>query len=103
MQAIDYSGNKSYNITTNGTTSLPGSFVLIAIVVNTKGASSNNAKIYDNDSTEAGTGDPDDLKGTLDTVNTLGRVEYGIPMYKGIYIVLASGTAADLTVVYRDM
>lgn len=106
MNPNEASANKTYNITTNGTTFIPlpanpaGKLVLVRIVVNTKGASSNTATIYDSNET-LGTA-PELRKGALDTVNTLGSVEYGFPMYNGIYIVVATGTAADMTVVYKE-
>ena len=93
--------NKTLNIKTNGTTVIAGKFLLVAIVVGVKGASSNTAAIFDSTVT-LGT-DSDYAKGILDTVNTLGRVEYGIPMFNGIYIVTATGTAPDLLVIYRDL
>lgn len=105
MNPNEASANKTYNITTNGTTVIPvpsnptQKLVLVRIVVNTKGASSNTAAIYD--STETLGANDEYKKGTLDTVNTLGNVEYGFPMYNGIYIITATGTAADLTVVYK--
>lgn len=94
------SANKSINITTNGTTVLPGKLVLIAVVVNTKGASSSVATIYDSNATIGANAQY--KKATIDTVNTVGRLDYGIPMYNGIYIVTATGTAPDLTVIYAD-
>jgi len=93
--------NKTYNIKTNGITTLPGKFLLVAIIVGTKGASSNTAAIYDSTATLGA--ESTLAKGILDTENTLGRVEYGIPMFNGIYIITAVGTAADLLVIYRDL
>jgi len=93
--------NKTYNIKTLGTTTLPGKFLLVAIIVGTKGASANTATIYD--STTALGAESSLERGILDTVNTLGRVEYGIPMFNGIYIVTATGTASNLLVIYRDL
>jgi len=69
---------------------------LIRIVVNTKGASSNTAKIYDSADTE------ENLKGTLDTTANVGAIEYGFPLYNGLRIVTAAGTAPDITVVYAE-
>jgi hypothetical protein len=98
------SATRSYNITGNGTTTLNvpnnplGKLILIALVINTKGGSSNTAKIYD--SNESIGANSDYLKATLDTTDRVGRVDYGIPMTNGIYIVTSAGTAADITVLY---
>lgn len=98
---------KSYNIRTNGTTIIKapqnptGKLLLIGIVVNTKGASSNVAIIYDSNATLGAL--EDNRKGTLDTVNTLGRIDYGILMENGIYIVTQVGTAPDMTVIYQEV
>ena len=94
MNPNEASANQTYNITTNGVTNLVGKFVLVAIVINTKGTSSNTLTIYDSDSTT------ENKKGKLDTTASIGRIEYGIPMYKGIYLVTATGTAPDVTVIY---
>lgn len=107
MNPYAASANKSYNITANGTTVIPvpanptGKLVLISIVVNTKGGSGNTAQIYD--STQALGANTDYKKGTLDTVNTLGTVTYGILIERGIYIVTGGGTTADLTVVFAEV
>ena len=93
------SANKYKNITTNGLTSTPGKSVLIAIVINTKGASSNTAKIYDDITGEE---TPGQLVATIDTTATIGRIEYGIFMSKGINIRTATGTPADITVIYAE-
>ena len=106
MNPHEASANKTYNITQNGTTFIPlpanpaGKLVLVRIIVNTKGASSNTAAIYDSNETIGANNER--KKGTLDTVNTIGSIEYGLPMFNGIYIVVATGTAADMTVVYAE-
>ena|SRR3990167_521843 len=93
------SANKSRNITTNGLTSISGKLILIAIVINTKGASSNTAKIYDD---VYGEETPEKLKATIDTTDRVGRIDYGIPMYEGINIRTATGTASNITVIYAE-
>jgi len=93
------SNNKSKNITTLGLTSISGKLVLIAIVINTKGGSSNTAKIYDDANGEE---TPEKLKATIDTTGAVVRLDYGIIMYEGINIRTATGTPADITVVYSD-
>lgn len=100
MNPNEASANKTLNINTNGTTVLAGKFVLLRLIINTKGASSNVATIYD--STEALGANAERKKGTVDTVNTTGNIELGYPVYDGIYIVTATGTAADLTLVYAE-
>jgi len=106
MNPNEASANKTYNITTNGTTFIPipanpvGKLILIRLVINTKGASSNTATIYDSNET---LGEDAELrKGKLDTTVDPGSFEYGFPMYNGIYIVVATGTAPDITVVYAQ-
>ena len=100
MNPNEASGNKTYNITTNGVTTLPGKVVLIRVVVNKKGSSSNTATIYD--STEALGADPELKKATIDTTANVGALEYGFPCFNGIYIDVATGTAPDLTIVYKE-
>ena len=97
MNPNESSANEWKNITTNGLVSIPGKFVLIAVVVNTRGGSSNTVKIYDDVSGEE---TPEQLIGTLDTTASVGRVPYGLPIYRGINIRMATGTAANLTLIY---
>ena len=80
-----------------GLTSTPGKFVLVAIVINTKGGSSNTVKIYDDVSGEE---TPEQLIATIDTTEAAKRLDYGLPMYRGINIRVATGTAANLTLIY---
>ena len=94
------SANKTYNITGNGTTILPGKFVLIALIVGTKGGTGHTATIYDSNATLGA--DPERKKATIDTVNTFGRIELGFPVFNGIYIVHDGGTTPDITVLYAD-
>src|SRR3990167_2829376 len=100
MNPNEASANKTYNITTNTTTVIPGKFVLVRIIVNKKGASSNTATIYD--STEALGVNSDYKKGIVDTTDKVGNIECGFPVFNGIYIVTETGTAPDLTVVYAE-
>lgn len=81
------------NITTNTTTVLKtGPGILGAITINTKGASSNTATIYDN---TAGSGTK---IGTIDTTVGVGTLAYDLAFTTGLTIVTATGTAPDLTV-----
>lgn len=95
MNPLDASANQHYNVTTLGDTTLTGKLVLVRIVVNKKGASSNTATVYD--------GSDSDVKiGIIDTTDRVGSIEYGLPCLTGIKISVATGTAPDLTVVYRE-
>lgn len=100
MNPNEASANKTYNLNTNGVTIIPGKFVLVRLIINTKGASSNTVTIYDSNTTIGA--NADQKKGTVDTVNTTGNIELGYPVLNGIYIVSATGTAADITLVYAD-
>ena len=95
---MDNSANKFKNITTNGNTIVDESVELVALVLNTKGASSNTAKIY------LGTVvDPQNVIGTIDTTVTPDRFDYGIPCPSGVLVVTATGTAPDITLIYRPL
>lgn len=96
MNPNEASANLTRNITNNTTTKISGKFVLLAIVINTKGASSNIAKIYDSVNSD------ERLQGTLDTTVEIGRIEYNVPMLNGIRIVTEVGTPADLTLIYAE-
>jgi hypothetical protein len=96
MNKTDYNSNLSLNLKANGDTVIAGKYDLIAVVINTKGGSSNTLKIYDN---TAGT---DGIRASIDTTASVGRLEYGIPFLDGIHIVIATGTAPDITVIYRE-
>lgn len=98
MNPNNLSANQSQNINTNGTTIIPGKCILIGILIGTKGASSNVATIYDSNSTIGA--NVTYKKATIDTVNTFGYIPIGIPCFNGIYIVTATGTPADMTVIY---
>lgn len=87
-------GNSFVNITTATTTAVkatPG--VLVRIIVNTVGAGS-TLTIYNN---TAGSGAK---VGTMTTA-IQGSYEFNVACSVGITVVSASGTAADITVVYR--
>lgn len=90
------SANKWKAINTAGTTVIPGKLILVGVVINTKGGSSNIAKIYD------GTISNESLVATVDTVNNIGLISYYIPCLSGINIVTSAGTQADLTVIYAE-
>jgi hypothetical protein len=102
------SANKWFNLRTMGTTTIPlpanprGKLILISLIVNTKGGSSNTLTIYDSD-VVIGANDEQKIA-TIDTTDIalIGRLQYNLPMYNGIYLVLATGTAPDITVIYAE-
>jgi hypothetical protein len=93
MSAIQ--GNNQYthvNGLTAGTQIGPtGSIRLHAVSVNTKGATSNLLTIYDGVST-AGT-----VVAVIDTTAQPVTLVFDVSLLVGLFIVLAAGTAADLT------
>lgn len=97
MNPQQSSSNRTYNITANGVTQITGRFVLIRIIVNIKGASSNRATIYDSASTN------ENKIGTIDTTVTERVIECGYPVTNGIRVVVETGTAPDLTLVYAEI
>ncbi len=81
------------NIATNTTTTIySGRGVLVGLTINTKGASSNTATIYDN---TAGSGTKIAI---IDTTSAQGTLAYFVEFNTGLTIVTATGTAADITV-----
>jgi hypothetical protein len=67
---------------------------LVRVCVNTKGAASNVLTLYD------GTGVTGTLLATIDTTDRVGHIDYDVPFKTGLYAVLATGTAAKVTIVY---
>lgn len=95
---MDNSANKFKNITTNGNTVVTESSELVSLVINTKGASSNTATIY------KGTSENPNMKiGTVNTTVDPGRFDYGIACPSGFLVVTATGTAPDITLIYRPL
>lgn len=91
-------GNLYARISTNATTTVKsGAGTLHAIIFNKVGASANTATVYDN---TAGSGT---IIALFDTTATglLGSIIYDLKFTTGLTIVTATGTAADITVVYR--
>ena len=90
-----FNTNSFSNINTNTTTTVKsGAGVLKRIVVNQVGALSNTCTIYDN-TTATGT-----IIGTIEPhVHMV--FEYAVVFNTGLTIVTATGTAADLTIVYQ--
>ena len=91
-----FNTNSFSNININTTSTVKsGAGVLKRIVVNKVGSSSNTCTIYDNTS---GTGT---IIATIDPVHTQMVFEYDVVFTTGLTIVTATGTAADLTIVYQ--
>ncbi len=87
---------KKSNISTNTTTLVKtGEGVLHTIVMNDQGASSNTIKLYD------GIDANGTLFATIDSVTTTGTLLYDAQLLVGLCIVTATGTAGDITVMYR--
>jgi hypothetical protein len=102
------SGNNIY-INTNTTTTFPatcgnagpsvgiGCGILRGIVINTKGASGNTATIYQDKACTM-------KMAVIDTTSTLGYFPYeALSNGSGFCIVTATGTAADITVIYSGV
>jgi hypothetical protein len=93
--AVQNAGNSFANITTATTTAVKASAgVLVRVIVGTAGAGS-TLTIYNN--TGAGTDAP------IATMTTAaqGSFEFNVTCSAGIKVVSASGTPANITVVYR--
>lgn len=83
------------NLLANATTLVrTGAGILHGITINTKGATANTLKFYDG-LTAGGT-----LKGTIDTTVTPGLWQFDMIFTTGLTIVIATGTAADVTVLW---
>ena len=84
------------HITTSTTTLVKtGVGVLKAVCINTKGASSNTATVYD------GVDNTGSVIAVLDTTVTFGCQNYNVGVTTGITVVTATGTAGDLTVSFQ--
>ena len=84
------------NLIANGTSAaiVTGTGV-VRVMVNKKGASSNVLEIYDN-LTGSGT-----KIATIDTTDRTGLYDYRARFGTGLSVVLGTGTAADVTILYR--
>jgi len=84
------------HLNANGTTTAKsGAGVLRRIIINTRGGIVNTLTIYDN---TAATGA---VIGAVDTVNAGGAFDYELDFTTGLTVVLAGGTAADITIIYE--
>jgi hypothetical protein len=86
------------NLAANATTVIrTGPGILHSITINDQGASSNTCAVYDN---TAGTGT---LIATIDTVTATGNLLYDVQFNTGLTIVIATGTAANITVSWMPL
>lgn len=84
------------HLNANGTTTVKsGAGVLRRIVINTRGGILNTLTIYDN-TTATGA-----VIGVVDTVAAGGAFNYELDFTTGLTVVLAGGTAADITIIYE--
>ena len=85
------------HLNSTGTTTIKsGAGILRRVVVNTRGGITNTLTIYDNTS---GSGT---VIAAIDTVNgVLGHFEYNVAFSTGLTVVSATGTSADITVIYE--
>jgi hypothetical protein len=90
------SGCNNYtHLSGNGTTTLKGgSGGLFGVTVNTKGASGNTLTLYDN------TGASGTVIAVIDTTAQVGVLNFGVGFSTGLTAVLATGTAADVTIAW---
>lgn len=86
------------HIAANGTTVVSGVPVkLHAVIVNSKGATSNTVTLYDNASAASG-----NVIAVIDTTSVPGDTNYyNLNTTKGLVAVMANGTAADITIVWE--
>ena len=90
--------DRSYlHLNANGTTTAKsGAGVLRRIIINTRGGIVNTLTIYDN-TTATGA-----VIGVVDTSGAeAGSFDYELDFTTGLTVVLAGGTAADITIIYE--
>jgi hypothetical protein len=84
------------HVNANGTTVVnAGACLLQAVIINSKGVSSNTVTVYDN---TAGSGT---VVAVIDTTSQVVTLTFSAQMGTGLTIVMATGTAADITVVWE--
>ena len=85
------------HLNSTGTTTIKsGAGILRRVVINTNGSASNTFAVYDNTS---GSGT---VIAAIDTVNGVsGHFEYNVAFSTGLTVVNATGTSADITVIYE--
>ena len=96
LSAKVVNGYSFHHSASNATTTIKsGAGVLKRVTVNTLGSASNTCTIYDN---TAGSGT---IIAVIDPTLARGIFEYDLVFNTGLTIVTATGTAADLTIVYQ--
>lgn len=98
VAAVEEAGAPFVRIATNTTTNgiKSGAGILHKVVINTKGAAANTLTLYDN-TTATGT-----VIAIIDTVNINSQaLLYDLAFATGLSAITATGTAADITIVYR--
>lgn len=96
LSAKVVNGYSFHRSASNATTTIKsGAGVLKRVTVNTVGSASNTCTIYDN---TAGSGT---VIAVIDPTSAQGSIEYDLVFSTGLTIVTATGTAADLTLVYQ--
>ena len=85
------------NLSANATTTIKsGSGIFHGVTINNVGAGGNTLTVYDN---TAGSGT---VIATIDTVELNGRyLPFDVRFGTGLTVVMATGTAADITVTYQ--
>jgi hypothetical protein len=93
MPVVPSGGINYTHINGNGTTTPKSSAgVLHSIVINTKGASANTVTVYDN-TAASGT-----IIAVIDTTAQVQTLIYDVQFNTGLTVVVATGTAADITI-----
>ncbi len=94
-------GNKQYkyaNANGNITVSVNPGAILGSVVINKLGATGNTLTIYDDTSAVTA-----NIIAVIDTTRSGigGGLDYNVVMSRGIFMVMATGTAADITITYQ--
>ncbi len=70
--------------------------MLLFVVINTKGATGNTLTVYD-----AADGSTSNVVAVIDTTSALGAISYNLSLTNGLTYAMATGSAADVTIVYQ--
>ena len=94
---IQIGGLKYYHINANGTTQVSLTIgTLHAIIINTAGGAANTCTVVDSATANI------PAIAVIDTTTGVMTLHYDLAFQTGLRIILATGTAADITVVYQD-
>lgn len=84
-------------MSTNTTTAIVGApCELTSVIINSKGVTGNTLTLYDNATAASGT-----VIAVIDTTSVVGDIQYDILVKNGITAIMATGTAADVTICWR--